>query len=114
MAKNYIRKRKIVQSDELYAMATEHCPEPIPFTIKQPLNLYSLTNLTAFFKWLSTAIMLSAALAIVNDWKPYTIWLLNLGSLSWLITSVLWKEWSLIIVNASLLAVYAYGLVFVQ
>jgi hypothetical protein len=37
--------------------------------------------------------------------------LLNAGSVSWLITSILWREWSLIVVNAALLAVYGYGLI---
>jgi hypothetical protein len=39
-----------------------------------------------------------------------SIYLLNLGSLAWLITAIMWREWSLIVVNASLLAVYVYGL----
>jgi hypothetical protein len=30
--------------------------------------------------------------------------------LAWLITSIMWREWSLIVVNASLLLVYVYGL----
>ena len=61
-------------------------------------------------KWISTAIMLLAALAIVEGVHPMSIYLLNLGSLAWLITSIIWREWSLIVVNASLLAVYVYGL----
>jgi hypothetical protein len=61
-------------------------------------------------KWVSTAIMLLAALAIVEGLHPTSIYLLNLGSLAWLLTSIMWREWSLIVVNASLLAVYAYGL----
>ena len=62
-------------------------------------------------KWISTAIMLLAALAIVEGVHPMSIYLLNLGSLAWLITSIMWREWSLIVVNASLLLVYVYGLV---
>jgi hypothetical protein len=62
-------------------------------------------------KWISTAIMLLAALAIVEGLYPTSIYLLNLGSLAWLITSIMWREWSLIVVNASLLLVYVYGLV---
>ena len=62
-------------------------------------------------KWISTAIMLLAALAIVEGLYPMSIYLLNLGSLAWLITSIMWREWSLIVVNASLLLVYVYGLV---
>jgi len=61
-------------------------------------------------KWVSTAIMLLAALAIVEGLHPTSIYLLNLGSLAWLITSIMWRELSLIVVNASLLLVYVYGL----
>jgi hypothetical protein len=62
-------------------------------------------------KWISTAIMLLAALAIVEGIHPTSIYLLNLGSLAWLITSIMWREWSLIVVNSSLLLVYVYGLI---
>jgi hypothetical protein len=61
-------------------------------------------------KWISTGIMLLAALAIVEGVHPLSIYLLNLGSLAWLITAIMWREWSLIAVNASLLLVYVYGL----
>ena len=61
-------------------------------------------------KWVSTGIMLLAALAIVEGVYPTSIYLLNLGSLAWLITAIMWREWSLIVVNASLLLVYVYGL----
>jgi hypothetical protein len=61
-------------------------------------------------KWVSTGIMLLAALAIVEGLHPESIYLLNLGSLAWLITSIMWREWSLIVVNASLLLIYVYGL----
>ena len=61
-------------------------------------------------KWISTGIMLLAALAIVEGLHPMSIYLLHLGSLAWLITSIMWREWSLIVVNASLLLVYVYGL----
>jgi hypothetical protein len=82
---------------------------PIPLKLKR--NWITVKTATLVMKWISTLIMLIAAVAIVNDWKPYTIWLLNAGSISWLITSILWREWSLIVVNAALLAVYGYGLV---
>jgi hypothetical protein len=62
-------------------------------------------------KWISTAIMLLAALAIVEGVYPTSIYLLNLGSAAWLITAIMWREASLIVVNASLLAVYVYGLI---
>ena len=67
-------------------------------------------SLVEAMKWVSTVIMLLAALAIVEGVHPTSIYLLNLGSLAWLITSIMWREWSLIVVNASLLLVYVYGL----
>jgi hypothetical protein len=67
-------------------------------------------SLVEAMKWVSTVIMLLAALAIVEGVHPTSIYLLNLGSLAWLITSIMWREWSLIVVNASLLLVYLYGL----
>ena len=67
-------------------------------------------SLVEAMKWVSTVIMLLAALAIVEGVHPTSIYLLNLGSLAWLITSIMWREWSLIVVNASLLMVYVYGL----
>lgn len=71
-----------------------------------------MNKLTAveYMKWFSTVIMLLAAGAIVEGLHPTSIYLLNLGSLCWLITSIMWREWSLIVVNASLLMVYVYGL----
>jgi hypothetical protein len=68
-------------------------------------------SVVEIMKWVSTAIMLLAALAIVEGIHPFSIYLLNLGSLAWLITSIMWREWSLIVVNASLLLVYVYGLI---
>lgn len=62
-------------------------------------------------KWLSTAVMLAAAVCIAMEFKPWHIYLLNLGSFFWLITAILWKERSLIVVNAALLIVYFYGFV---
>jgi hypothetical protein len=67
-------------------------------------------SLVEAMKWISTVIMLLAALAIVEGVHPTSIYLLNLGSLAWLITSIMWREWSLIVVNASVLLVYVYGL----
>ena len=62
-------------------------------------------------KWLSTAVMLAAALCIALNIQPLHLYLLNLGSACWLITALLWRERSLVVVNAALLLVYFYGFV---
>jgi hypothetical protein len=92
----------------MYNKIDDNMGYPIPIKIKR--RWINVTSAIFVMKWISTVIMLIAAMAIVNDWKPYTIWLLNAGSVSWLITSILWREWSLIAVNSALLAVYGYGL----
>jgi hypothetical protein len=93
----------------MYNEIDDNMGYPIPLKIRR--RWININSMTFLMKWISTAIMLTAAVAIVNDWKPYTIWLLNAGSVSWLITSILWREWSLIVVNAALLTVYGYGLI---
>lgn len=108
-----MNRRQRLERDELYAMFSEHSPDPIPVEIHKPIlnpDVFSLENLTRFMKWLSTALMILAALGIVNHWAN-TILLLNIGTVSWLVTSLLMKEWSLVVVNAVLLGVYFYGLV---
>jgi len=84
----------------------EHLAEP---DIKSAR--FDKEKIITIMKWVSTIIMMAAAVAVVNDWRPGMIWLLNLGNLSWLITSILWGEASLIAVNTALMTVYAYGLV---
>lgn len=68
-------------------------------------------TITTWSKWISTVIMLVAAVCVSLDLRPYHIWFLNLGSASWLITAILWREWSLIVVNATLLGVYFVGFI---
>lgn len=72
---------------------------------------YNFESITSWSKWISTVIMLLAAVCVSFDLRPYHIWFLNLGSASWLITAILWREWSLIIVNATLLIVYFVGFI---
>jgi hypothetical protein len=66
---------------------------------------------TSIMKWLATAVMLAAAGCIALQIQPMHIYLLNLGSFFWLITAILWRERSLIVVNAALLLVYFYGFI---
>ena len=53
---------------------------------------FNREKITTVMKWVSTVIMMAAAVAVVSDWRPGMIWLLNLGNLSWLITSILGEK----------------------
>lgn len=63
-----------------------------------------------YLKWIATAItIVGAVFASINVYPAGPI-LLNLGALLWLIVSVIWREWSLIVINATLLIIYTVGL----
>jgi hypothetical protein len=81
--------------------------KPIPVVFKR--NWVNYNSVTFVVEWLATAVMIIAAVGIVQKW-PSTIWILNAGSVLWLLTAYLKRQWSLFAVNFVLLGVYIYGL----
>jgi hypothetical protein len=81
--------------------------KPIPIVYKRPWINYNV--LTFVIEWLATLVMIIAAVGIVQKWDN-TIWILNAGSVLWLLTAYLKRQWSLFAVNFVLLGVYIYGL----
>ena len=80
---------------------------PIPLKIRR--RWININSVTFVIEWLATAVMIVAAIGIVQKW-PSTIWLLNIGCVLWLATAYLKRQWSLFAVNFVLLGVYIYGL----
>jgi hypothetical protein len=64
-----------------------------------------------YLKWLATFVTIAGAVCTSINMYPEGPALLNLGAFFWLIVSVVWREWSLIIINATLLLIYTVGLV---
>ena len=62
-------------------------------------------------EWLATALTVAGALTTALAMDPLNIYLLNAGTLLWLIWALMVRRPSLIVVNAALLAVYVYGFV---
>lgn len=81
--------------------------QPIPLTVKRQWINYN--SVTFVIEWLATLVMIVAAVGIVQKWTS-TIWILNAGSVLWLLTAYLKRQWSLFAVNFVLLGVYIYGL----
>ena len=81
--------------------------KPIPVVFKRSWINYN--SVTFVIEWLATIVMIVAAVGIVQKW-PGTIWILNAGSVLWLLTAYLKRQWSLFAVNFVLLGVYIYGL----
>jgi hypothetical protein len=64
-----------------------------------------------YLKWLATLITIIGAVCTSINIYPLGPALLNVGAFLWLIVSIAWREWSLIVINATLLAIYTTGLV---
>jgi uncharacterized membrane protein len=63
-----------------------------------------------YLKWLATFVTIVGAVFTSINMYPEGPILLNIGSFLWLIVSIIWKEWSLIVINTVLLLVYTGGL----
>jgi hypothetical protein len=59
-------------------------------------------------KWVATAVTL-AGVATAAMFDPLNIWLLNIGSLLFLIWAFMIKEKAMITVNSGLLLIYVFG-----
>ncbi len=63
-----------------------------------------------YLKWLATLVTIAGAICTSINLYPLGPTLLNFGALLWLIVAIKWREWSLIVINATLLAIYTIGL----
>ena len=68
--------------------------------------------LSAFYlKWVATVVTVAGAVCTSINMYPLGPLLLNGGAFLWLIVSIMWREWSLIVINATLLLIYTVGLI---
>ena len=70
-----------------------------------------IKDTTFYIKWLATFVTIVGAICTSINIYPLGPALLNVGAFLWLIVAIKWKEWSLIVINATLLAIYTIGLV---
>ena len=68
-------------------------------------------DLVFYLKWLATFVTIVGAVCTSINIYPAGPALLNLGAFIWLIVSIMWREWSLIVINATLLVIYTVGLI---
>jgi hypothetical protein len=68
-------------------------------------------DIVFYLKWLATFVTILGAVATSVNMYPLGPALLNVGAFIWLIVSIMWSEWSLIVINATLLLIYTIGLV---
>lgn len=71
-------------------------------------NVYMV--IMKYFKWVATGfLLLGMALASFNVY-PYYLFFLCLGSFSWLIVALYWKEYSLVLLDGIATAIYIIGI----
>ena len=68
-------------------------------------------DMTFYLQWFATFITIVGAICTSINIYPLGPALLNVGAFLWLIVAIKWREWSLIVINATLLAIYTTGLV---
>jgi hypothetical protein len=69
-------------------------------------------RLTRYLKWSGTWVTLAGALCTSLRIDPLNVYLLNLGSLLFVIWAIRIRERAMITVNVGLLGIYAIGLFF--
>jgi hypothetical protein len=68
-------------------------------------------DIVFYLKWLATLVTIAGAIFTSINMYPEGPALLNVGAFLWLIVSIIWREWSLIVINTTLLLIYTVGLV---
>ena len=74
-------------------------------------NIGMNKDILFYLKWLATFVTIAGAVCTSINMYPEGPILLNVGAFIWLIVSIAWREWSLIVINATLLLIYTVGLV---
>ena len=67
-------------------------------------------NVTFYLKWIATAVLIVGTAVNSLGYYPEGPMLLVLGGVFWTIVSIIWKEYSLIVVNAVMLLTGIGGL----
>jgi hypothetical protein len=65
--------------------------------------------MTKTIEWIAVLISIYGAVLTVIGIDPYNIYVLNLGSLLWVIWGFLERKYSIIIVNFGMLSIYVMG-----
>jgi hypothetical protein len=68
-----------------------------------------MTRLDFILQWTATVFTLVGAIAASCAIFPLNIWLLNAGTVAWLLWSIRQRSPSLIVVNAGMLTIYTVG-----
>ena len=63
-----------------------------------------------YFEWLCTAVLIIGVALTSYNVYPLNIWISCLGNLGWFALGILWRKWSLIIVQLIVTIIYVAGI----
>lgn len=63
-----------------------------------------------WLEWVSTAVLIAGVALTAYNIYPANIWISFVGNLLWLITALVWRKWSLVVVEAIICAIYVGGI----
>ena len=69
-------------------------------------------KIDTYLKWFATFLLIIGCGFTSFNIYPLGPLITAVGGIFWLIVSIMWKEWSLIVTNATLLSVNAFGLIY--
>lgn len=65
-----------------------------------------------WLKWFATVALITGAILTSLDLYPLNLWAFNIGNICWIIVGLIWREWSLVVLNSVLTGIYIVGLIF--
>lgn len=63
------------------------------------------------FEWLCTIVLLAGVALTSFNIFPLNLWVLFIGNLGWIILGVVWRKWSLILMQIVITLIYVVGII---
>lgn len=64
-----------------------------------------------WFEWIATAILITGVYQSSFNIFPSYLWFSFVGNLCWMVLGIVWKKWSLFVVELIIVSIYFVGLV---
>ena len=74
-------------------------------------NKKKYLNKEFILEWTSTFIILTGVLLTNLDMRPFNLIISLIGCIGWLILSILWKKYSLMLIQIILIIFYSVGII---
>jgi hypothetical protein len=63
------------------------------------------------FEWFCTAVLLTGVALTSFNVFPLNLWILFFGNFGWIVLGLVWRKWSLVIMQIVITLIYVVGIV---